>query len=140
MAGGSNFAAEFNWNTNISQNVQTVAVMKKYMDSPKKWIHFEMTEGWNFAVECDWNWQFSQNVQSFFLLFRKKIRFSEKLWIFLKRLKVSISLLNENQIVRFLKTFKICFFYWKEMGFSRKDLESFCKDAKGSKLAASRLK
>ena len=63
MAGGSNFPVEFNWNTKISQNVQTLAVMKKNVDSPKKWVHFEMTEGSIFAVECKWNWQFSQNVQ-----------------------------------------------------------------------------
>ena len=64
MAGGSNFAVEINWNTNISQNVQTLAVIKKYMDSPKKRIHFEMTEGSTFAVECNWNWQFSQSFQN----------------------------------------------------------------------------
>ena len=66
MAGGSNSAVEFNWNTNISHNVQTLAVIEKYMDSPKKWIHFEMTEGSNFAVECNWKWQFSQNVKNIF--------------------------------------------------------------------------
>ena len=65
MAAGSNFAVEINWNTNISQNVQTLAVIKKYMNSSEKWIHFEMTEGSSFAVECNRNWQFSQNVQNF---------------------------------------------------------------------------
>ena len=71
MAGGCNFAVEFNWNTNISQNVQTLAVMKNYMDSPKKWIHFEKTEGSSFAVECNWKWQFSQNVQNIFAFVKK---------------------------------------------------------------------
>ena len=71
MAGGSNFAVEINWNTNISQNVRTLAVIKKYMDSPKKWIHFEMTEGSTFAVECNWNWQFSQTVQNNFAFWKK---------------------------------------------------------------------
>ena len=85
MAGGSNFPVKFNWNNNIFQNVQTLAVIEKYMDSPKKWIRFEMTEGINFAVESEWKSKVSQRVQNLFC-FKKVDGFLEKRsWIFLLR-------------------------------------------------------
>ena len=68
---GTKFAVENDEIVRFLRTFKLLAVIKKYLDSPKKWIHFEMTEGRNFAVECNWNWQFSQNVQIIFA-FQKK--------------------------------------------------------------------
>ena len=89
MADGRNFAVEFIWNNNISHNVQTLAVIKKYKDSPKKKISL-----WN-----DWSLQFCSGMQlklavfsnfSIFCCFLEKINsFPEKLWTLLKKAKGS---------------------------------------------------
>ena len=139
MAGCSNFAVEFNWNTNISQNVQNFGCYKKVHGFSKK---SEFTLKWLKVAFLLWN---ATEIGSFlrlftkFLLFRKKIKkLSEKVWIFLKWLKVSISLLNPTETVRFLKTFKICFFF-KKNGVLERISWTFIKSIKIARLPQNRL-
>ena len=78
MARGIKFAVESNWKSKISQNVQTFGTYKTITGfCEKSWIYFEL----KLAV-------FSKRSQNlgFFI---KKDRFSEKLWTFLKKTKVS---------------------------------------------------
>ena len=134
MAYGSNFAVEFNWNTNISQNVQTFDCSKKVHGFAKK-NEFTLKRlkvailQWN-ATECG---SFLKMFKKFCFL-EKINRFSEKFELFLKWLNVSILLLNATETVRFSQNVENLFSLKKRWVSRENILNFFVKSIKVAKL------
>ena len=133
----SQFDAEYEWNGEISQNIQNLSFLRKRWVVLKNFEFFKNHWWWQTCCRMQLDLSnFSENSNNWSCL-GKRVSFSEKPWIFRKWLEVAFLLLNATKTVRFLKTFKLLAVIKKLNGSSKK-IEFFFETAKGMNFAVER--